>query len=208
MGSVKLFGMQLPLTEIGKKNPQWLLEEFVEVINQLLPDYLATDKSDQRLSEEVNPRLVRHYASQGLLDEPLKQGKYAVYSYRHLLQILVVRRLLSEGWSSGTIKQLTRQKSNQELETLLERGLSGEITSVNPALAYLESLAGYSNPMPPRIETKATTSQWLRLEIVPGLEIQIRSDFSWSSTLREQNWLKEQIWQALQHILTSRPEKL
>jgi DNA-binding transcriptional MerR regulator len=151
---------------------------------------------------------VRHYTSQGLLDEPLKQGKYAVYSYRHLIQILVVRRLLSEGFSSSTIKQLTRQKSNQELETLLERGLGGEITPVNPALAYLESLAGRSSPISPKQETKTATSQWLRLEIVPGLEIQIRSDFSWPNILREQNWLKEKIWQALQDIFTSPPEKL
>jgi DNA-binding transcriptional MerR regulator len=197
------------ITEIAKKNPQWSLEEFVEIVNQLLPQYLATDKSDNRVREEINPRLVRHYTSQGMLDEPRREGRYAFYTYRHLLQLLVVRRLLSEGLSASSINQLATQKSNLELEHLLRGGLEVQITSLNPALAYLEELkygrrVTTSSPPP---ETTIPASQWLRLEIMPGLEIQIRSDFKFPSTLHEEDWLKEKIWQALKTFISQRKRK-
>jgi DNA-binding transcriptional MerR regulator len=193
--------MESLITEIARTNPQWSLEEFVDTVNQLLPQYLATDKSDNRVREEINLRLVRHYTSQGMLDEPLKRGRYAVYNYRHLLQFLVVRRLLSEGFSASSINQLATQKSNSELEKLLRGSLEVQTMANNPALAYLEGLKsgnkGSSSAIP--------TNQWYHLEIMPGLEIHLRSDFKFPNTLSEENYLKEKIWQALKtHYLQGR----
>ncbi|HZJ09143.1 MAG TPA: hypothetical protein VFD39_05570, partial [Trueperaceae bacterium] len=82
--------MSLDLTHL--REGAWSLDEFVEHTNRLLPELLPKESS-KRAADPVNQRLVRHYATQGLLDEPLKEGREARYLYRHLLQLLVVRRL-------------------------------------------------------------------------------------------------------------------
>ena len=75
----------------------WSLEEFVDAANRLLPGFLpaAEDRpgSAGKVRDEVNIRLVRHYANLGLLDDNAREGREARYGFRHLLQLLLVRRL-------------------------------------------------------------------------------------------------------------------
>lgn len=203
------------LPKVAHENPRWSLDDFVLVTNQFLPQYLPIAKNNSRIREEINPRLVRHYTSQGMLDEPQKSGKFAVYTYRHLLQLLVVRRLLSEGIGSNAIDQLAIHKSNEELENLLTGGVQLEITPANPALSYRQashrrpSLAAESvanldytllaeaaltEPSSPALEPRS----WLRLAAIAGLEIHIRSDFMLPSTLEEQALLRDRLWQILE----------
>lgn len=42
----------------------------------------------EQLGEEITPRTVRLYATEGLIDRPDKDGRRAVYGQRHLLQLL------------------------------------------------------------------------------------------------------------------------
>ncbi len=192
------------LSEIAQSQPNWLLEEFVDVANKLLPDYLPTGKSKTKVRDEVNPRLVRHYASQGLIDEPLKEGKYAIYTYRHLLQLVLLRRLLSEGLNTSAISALTTVKSNSELENLLTGGVQVAITPANPALAYLQQLkknnvSAYRNSSKPTMASvRLNASQWQRIEVLPGLEIHIRADFHYPTTPSEKELLKQQLLQKIQ----------
>jgi DNA-binding transcriptional MerR regulator len=202
------------LTKISKDNPKWSLDEFVEVTNQLLPRYLPIAKGNTRIREDINPRLVRHYTSQGMLDEPLKAGKYAVYTYRHLLQLLVVRRLLSEGIGASAIDHLVIQKSNVELENLLAGGVQLEITPANPSLSYLKPQKarssavelptdeGEEEAIAPETATPSEPSQWLRVEVVAGLELQSRSDFVVPATPEEQDLLRDRLWQVLESLST------
>lgn len=97
----------------------WSLAEFVDAVNALLPDYLPKDASG-RLADEVNPRLVRHYATLGLLPEPGKEGREARYLFEHLLHLLVVRKLLAEGFGSSAIRDAVAGCSVEELTALLE----------------------------------------------------------------------------------------
>ena len=202
------------LSEIAKENSRWSLEDFVLVTNQFLPQYLPLAKNNTRIREEINPRLVRHYTSQGMLDEPLKSGKFAVYTYRHLLQLLVVRRLLSEGIGSNAIDHLAIQKSNDELENLLTGGVQLEITPANPALSYqqksnsrlsraAEAAATQDYAREPSLAAESSLPPlnprpWFRLEALSGLEIHLRSDFSLPSTLEEQALLRDRLWQVLE----------
>ena len=99
----------------------WTTEDFVTIANRLLPDFLPEIGFNQKFREEVNLRLIRHYTSIGSLDEPGKHGKESRYSFRHLLQLLLVRRLLAQGYSSGSIDEFPRRQSNQQLLVLLEQ---------------------------------------------------------------------------------------
>jgi hypothetical protein len=201
------------LAKIAQENPRWSLEDFVFVANQFLPQYLPIAKNNTRIREEINPRLVRHYTSQGMLDEPLKSGKFAVYIYRHLLQLLVVRRLLSEGIGSNAIDHLAIQKSNLELENLLTGGVLLEITPANPALSYQQKsndrgLRAAENLVTQNYTVDARSSErfrtpfdsnyWSRFEALSGLELHIRSDFILPPTPEEQALLRDHLWKILE----------
>lgn len=104
----------------------WPLDDLVERANDLLPELLPKD-AGKRAAEPVNQRLVRHYATQGLLDEPLKEGREARYLFRHLLQLLVVRRLLAEGFTAAVVGQVLKDRSDDELRGLLTGRLQIEV---------------------------------------------------------------------------------
>lgn len=196
------------LQQLALSNPSWSLEEFVRVTNDLLPQFLPIQRGNTRVREEVTPRLVRHYTTLGMVDEPLKEGRYAVYTYRHLLQILVVRRLLSEGFGAGAIAQLALKQTNTELENLLSGGVQLSVTPANPALAYLQDIQQRYSPPPPPIPSAPTsptptpinTTRWRRFEVLPSLEIHIREDFNYPNSPSEQHALLQHIAQTLEDI--------
>lgn len=81
-------------------HPGWSLDEFVQITNDLLPQVLLDIPANTRVREEVTRRLVRHYSSLKMLDEPLKEERETRYTYRHLRQILLLRPFTSS--STGT----------------------------------------------------------------------------------------------------------
>lgn len=192
------------LTDI-EQSKTYSLEEFTDLVNQLLPQYLPESK-DQN---DINPRLIRSYTTQGMLDEPGRSGKYAVYTYRHLLQILVIRRLLHEGISTSAINRLATEKSNTELENLLTGGFQFNL-SVNPAFDYLQQLKknhSINESVVYRQEQKAdlkldNSSSWIHIEVIPGLEIHIRTDFKYPKTPSEQQLLLTKLLETLQNYIT------
>ena len=102
------------------------LDEFAEIANTLLPQYLPLDRSS-RAGDEVNPRLIRHYTTQGLLDPPLKEGREARYVLRHLLQLLALRSLMAGGYSAQALYELLPGKTDAELLSLLDGGARLEV---------------------------------------------------------------------------------
>lgn len=125
----------MELKTLEQNQEEWLIDEFVEIANQLLPNYLPEIKSNTKVKEEINPRLVRHYTNQKLMDEPIRKNRYAFYNYRHLLQILLIRRLLSDGIGTMAIDNLLTSKTNQELKNLLIGGVQINLTTSHPKLA-------------------------------------------------------------------------
>ncbi len=78
----------------------------------------------EHLGEEISPRTVRLYATQGLLDRPGREGRSAVYGRRHLLQLLLIRSLARRGLSLAAIAPLLGL-DDQALEQRLSQ-LEGE----------------------------------------------------------------------------------
>jgi DNA-binding transcriptional MerR regulator len=127
------------LQELAQRQPNWPLDEFVQVANQLLAELLPNERVNTRVREVMTPRLVRHYTTQGMLDEPRKQGREARYSYRHLLQVLLLRRLLAAGYGAGAIAQFARAHSDSELEALLQGDVQLTLASGSVAIAPAQS---------------------------------------------------------------------
>ncbi|PZV24971.1 MAG: hypothetical protein DCF18_01160 [Cyanobium sp.] len=110
-----------------------------------LEDLLAA--AGELLGEEISPRTVRLYATQGLIDRPGKEGRSAVYSHRHLLQLVLVRALARRGLSLSAIAPLcvlADAELEQQLEQLDGEGATATVPSAqagNEALDYLRDLS-------------------------------------------------------------------
>lgn len=131
----------------------WTLDELVELANGLLPDYLPKETSG-RAAEVVNQRLVRHYTTLGLLPETRRDGREVRYLFGHLLRLLVLRRLLADGFSSQAIKRMFEGATDQDLEGVLSGGVNVELVperdpaSTEARTAFVQRLRGSAGLAP------------------------------------------------------------
>jgi DNA-binding transcriptional MerR regulator len=80
----------------------------------------------------VNPRLIRDYTQRGILSRPERQGKEAVYSFKHLVELVAARVLLADGWPLAKVSVYV---SSARLEDLLSLA-----TPRNPARSAMRAI--------------------------------------------------------------------
>lgn len=180
------------------------LDDLVDAANQLLPGILPTGKAG-RTKDDVNARLVRHYTTERLLDEPLKQGREARYTRRHLLQLLALRRLMADGFSASTLQDTLQSRTDDDLEALLAGQTQLAVQPGNPALDYLEQLrrpaaAAPAPAAPSPGPAPSAPQQYTRLPLAPGLDVHVRSDFRLPRSRLEQERLAQLFLDALDHL--------
>ncbi|HEX8491794.1 MAG TPA: MerR family transcriptional regulator [Pyrinomonadaceae bacterium] len=153
------------------------------------------------VSDVPDERTIRYYLTEGLVSPAEdKQGTASVFGYRHLLQLLVVKKLQAEHLPIRKIRELVESREVRDLERLL--GLDGGTTSKNEALSYLEKLltkpapanhASYARPLnfsssvspsiapsmpsPQFSQSSGSAGAWERIEIEPGLELHVQSSY-------------------------------
>ncbi|GGL18819.1 MerR family transcriptional regulator [Deinococcus radiotolerans] len=108
------------------------IDALVAEANRLLAQLLPEDRA-ARLKDEVNPRLVRHYTTVGLLPAPTREGREARYGRVHLLGLLALRRLMADGLSGKALAGALTGRSEQDLADLARMGVTGEEPLVPPA---------------------------------------------------------------------------
>lgn len=189
------------------------LEDLVEAANRLLPQILPLDRSG-RAKEDVNARLVRHYTTGRLLDEPLRQGREARYTRRHLLQLLALRRLMAAGHGAAALHDVLRGKSDEDLEVLITGEAQLGVQASNPALDYLgqlkrgstraSALVGRAVPSLPAPAARSPDEPYTRLTLAPGVEVHVRQGARLPNSRLEQDRLARAFLDALDR-LRSRP---
>ena len=154
------------------------------------------------VTELPDERMVRYYSSGGLISPPeSRQGTAAVYGYLHLLQLLAIKRLQAEHLPIKKIKELVEDKTERELEQLLDvQDRAGQThKATNAAREYLESLLSQTSTsasvsMPrPASSASAMPSDWTRIVIAPGLELHIRDDYRLADDVREKQRLARRL---------------
>jgi DNA-binding transcriptional MerR regulator len=182
---------QTVLREKGKKYVG--LPEFARVSEQLLAE-MNLEQERGTVTSVPDERTIRYYMAEGLVQTPEeRQGTASVFNYVNLLQLLTVKKLQAEHLPIRKIRELVAGKSEQELETIL--GVRGASGSKTEAKLYLETLLASAPsplpidaaPAPPAPQAAAApqaaqSHSWQRVEIEPGLELHIRSDYSPPST--------------------------
>ena len=178
----------------------YTVDEFETACNLWLLQYLPETYQGTRAREPITIRNLRHYAGEGLIDEPLKEGREARYSYRHLVQVLLLRRAMAEGYTTKLLYSMMR-RATSELEALLAGNLPTSLSkperqkiaqqvvhedSVNrqaqrEVLDYLNSLKPQSNIVQNQISHSVIleptpVQSWQQFEITPGIELWLRTD--------------------------------
>jgi DNA-binding transcriptional MerR regulator len=72
-------------------------------------------------ASEGNERLLRHYVSIGVVDKPTREGRDALYGFRHLVQFVAARRLLAEGFPLAKIAKYTAAVPTDALTAYLDK---------------------------------------------------------------------------------------
>ncbi len=156
------------------------------------------------VTDVPDERTVRYYLSEGLIQTPEeKQGTASVFTYLHLLQLLAVKKLQAEHLPIRKIRELVAGRSERELERLIGIGQQQRKES-NEATRYLESLLTKPPPPPsaPLAGVMASMAKfgesdesrsWQRVEIEPGLELHIRSDYEPPAESRKKRSLLDRI---------------
>jgi len=164
---------------------------------RILAESGAARQGRGTVTELPDERTVRYYLAEGLVPQAEeKQGTASVFGFRHLLQLLVVKKLQAEGLPIRAIRELVTGKTERQLERLLgvEQGQSPGSSAKGEALGYLESLLrkGPSTPLPgspPPAARQAPPSAllgspsaapretWARVELEPGLELHVSDGY-------------------------------
>lgn len=79
----------------------------------------GTSQEKGTVKDFPNERTIRYYITEGLLDQAIeKRGVTSIFGYEHLLTLLVIKKLQSDGLPINVIKTLIAGRSVEELEKL------------------------------------------------------------------------------------------
>ena len=100
------------------------LGELLKRVNRVAVRFLLEeDGRHSRVKRLFTERSLRHYQTLGCIDPPEKEGRRATYHYRHLVQALLVRRLLWERVPSDQIAVLMAGRGTEEIGRMFLGGI-------------------------------------------------------------------------------------
>jgi DNA-binding transcriptional MerR regulator len=119
----------------------WTIDELGARVAEALggPGYEGVPSG--RVRDVPDLRTIRYYTTLGLVDRPVAmRGRTALYGQRHLLQLVVIKRLQARGMSLAAVQERVVGLSDASL-----RRLADEEAAVTKADAVLESTAPVSH---------------------------------------------------------------
>lgn len=123
------------------------IAELAEAVEQILEAGRLVQPSG-RVREVPDARTIRYYTTLGLLDRPLEmQGRTAFYGWRHVWQLLAIKRLQRAGAPLVEIQQRLAAADDRTLKKLAEAPESLVRTT---CLARLENKPSAEPPAPAR----------------------------------------------------------
>ncbi len=102
----------------GASATLWTIHELsAQVERELAVDY--TGASNGRVRDIPDTRTIRYYTTLGLLDRPAEmRGRTALYSRRHLLQLVAIKKLQAMGLSLSQVQERMAGATDRLLESL------------------------------------------------------------------------------------------
>lgn len=151
------------------------LEDLAAAARRLLTDVRQTR---YKVTPRPDVRTLRFYMTEGILDGPLSYEKGAArFGYRHLLQVAAIKRLQAQYLPLKKIKEILAGMDTAQLEGVVAepvgRRQAGLATAPGSQVAPALLMAILDRPRP----TPTRPAAWTRHELVPGIEVHVRTDF-------------------------------
>lgn len=122
------------LREYGALAP-WGLRDLAALAGAIL-DASGVTPINAAARAHPGERTIRFYVARGLVNAPEGRGTAAVYTYRHLLQVLAIKLRQMEGATLGTITHEMQQMTGDMIERRVAQTLGGAL----PAPSHLALL--------------------------------------------------------------------
>jgi DNA-binding transcriptional MerR regulator len=108
--------MELLLTSLPDDLVDWrgTAAELAEKANLLLPRLNLQEDAGS-----LNERLVRYYVSEKVLTPPEREGREAMFGFRQVIELLVTRYLLRDGWPLAKIADMVQSSDLVSLQNLV-----------------------------------------------------------------------------------------
>lgn len=145
---------------------KYTAEDIVSIVNSKVSmGNISYD--DSRVSRDLTVRRLRDYIYKGLVSQPYKEGKYSVFTDKHLDEIYNVRMMNLNGYSDSVIKKETELQKTQTIEQ--DSGTEGE-ESIDDMIASMKKGAGNDSQL--QAMSNSGVSAFLRssLKIEPEKE--------------------------------------
>jgi DNA-binding transcriptional MerR regulator len=84
--------------------PLWTIDELSAWVARALSVGYAGSPSS-RVRDVPDRRTIRYYTTLGLIDRPQMRGRTALYTRRHLVQLVAIKRLQAQGLSLAEVQQ-------------------------------------------------------------------------------------------------------
>ena len=88
--------------------------DLADKANSLLPRLNRQDDGGS-----INERLVRYYVAEKVLTPPEREGREALFGFRQVIELLVARYLLKDGWPLAKIASLVQSSDLSALQNLM-----------------------------------------------------------------------------------------
>jgi DNA-binding transcriptional MerR regulator len=164
----------------------WTIEELVRRANEVFQQQELVAPNG-RVREIVSLRLVRLYTTLGLLDRPVLRGRTGYYGMRHLMQLVAIKRLQSEGCSLAEIQNRLLALSEEELAQVahLPETFSSASEGILSSSRRLPTRAFWrvaEAPAPEAVMESQPSQQplpverWSSIAIAPGVHLLIQQE--------------------------------
>ncbi|MEK6233307.1 MAG: helix-turn-helix domain-containing protein, partial [Planctomycetales bacterium] len=94
----------------------WTIHQLTEVVRKALDATGYNGQSSGRIRQTPDLRTIRYYTTLGILDRPLEmRGRTAFYGQRHVLQLVALKQLQSQGMSLVQAQQALTSANDDQL---------------------------------------------------------------------------------------------
>ncbi len=161
----------------------WNLHDLASVAGALL-EASGVRPTNAAATTRPSDRTIRYYVAQGLMAPPEGRGTSATYSYKHLLQILLIKLRQMEGVPLSQIGTELEEHTGDIVERRVASALgSGVIPPSRPSIANPQAARGRAGraihawarlgDRPAESGKGFAGTKWHRVPVISGLELHV-----------------------------------
>ncbi len=195
----------------------WNLHDLAAVAGALL-EASGVRPTNAAARARPSDRTIRYYVAQGLMGPPEGRGTAATYSYRHLLQILLIKLRQMEGAQLSQIARELEEQTGDVIERRVASALGpsvpfpSRLSIANPEAARgkagraihswsaLGEGTGHGGAVSGR---RFATTKWHRIPIVRGLELHVHEGHPLAKHIPESEDIADAVRLAVNRVLMS-----